>query len=103
MRSPAGEDREIIPVFLRRSSNRDDRVEHRRGARPPLTLPLNSFTNVAAYADDRWRQLFQELGTYSRENHIFGNPDPPNVYRKGWEWTQTIYGLERLGMIKPQY
>jgi SAM-dependent methyltransferase len=58
---------------------------------------------VAAYTDDRWRHLFQELGTYSREDHIFGNPDPPNVYRKGWEWTQTIYGLERLGMIKPQY
>ncbi len=67
------------------------------------SLALNSLTNVAAYADKRWCQLFEELGTYSYETHIFGNRKPPIVYRKGWEWTQTIYGLERLGMIKPHH
>src|SRR5579859_6724052 len=66
-------------------------------------LPLNSLTNVAAYGDKRWLQLFEELGSYSYEAHIFGNKKAPNVYRKGWEWTQTVYGLERLGMIKSNY
>jgi SAM-dependent methyltransferase len=47
-------------------------------------------------------ELFAELATYSHEIHIFGPRQPPDVHRKGWEWVQTIYGLERLGMIRPE-
>ena len=50
---------------------------------------------MAAYSDQRWWELYEELGTYSYEAHIFDNKKPPDVYRKGWEWTQTVYGLER--------
>jgi SAM-dependent methyltransferase len=60
-------------------------------------------TNPAAYLDSRWSQLHSDLGTFSYEAHIFGSNYPPNVYRKGWEWTQTIYGLERLGMLQPDH
>jgi SAM-dependent methyltransferase len=62
-------------------------------------LPLSSLTNVSAYQDDEWLRLHTELETYSFDKHVF----LPNVYRKGWEWTQTIYGLERLGMVRPEH
>lgn len=70
-------------------------------ARSPL--PLCSLTNVHAWADARWMEFFDELGTYSYEAHIFGPREPPYIYRKGWEWVQTAYGLHRLGMIKPEH
>jgi SAM-dependent methyltransferase len=33
------------------------------------------------------------------DKHLFS----PNVYRKGWEWTQAAYGLKKLGMLKPDH
>jgi SAM-dependent methyltransferase len=67
------------------------------------TLPLNSLTNVAAYDDKRWMELFRDLATYSYDAHIFNGDRPPDIYRKGWEWTQTIWGLEQLDMIQPHH
>ena len=66
-------------------------------------LALSSLTNVGAYGDHRWMELYRELGTYSYDTHIFKSDEPPNVYRKGWEWTQTIWGLERLNMLQPHH
>jgi len=66
-------------------------------------LPLNSLTNIAAYQDKRWMELYRDLATYSYDEHIFKGDGPPNIYRKGWEWTQTIWGLERLDMIQPHH
>jgi len=68
-----------------------------------IALPFSSLTNVDAYQDPHWMELFHDLGTYSRDVHIFSNGTPPNIHRKGWEWTQTVWGLERLGMLQPQY
>lgn len=73
----------------------------RRRRPSPSALPLSSLTNVAAYADPHWMALFDDLGTYSHDKHIFESGRPPEVHRKGWEWTQTIWGLERLGMLQP--
>jgi len=70
-------------------------------ARAPL--PLSSLTNVAAFADPHWMELFHDLGSYSTARHIFEAGYPPLVHRKGWEWTQTIWGLERLGMLQPHH
>jgi SAM-dependent methyltransferase len=67
------------------------------------TLPLSSLTNIAAYGHERWMELFRDLATYSYDAHIFTGEGPPDVYRKGWEWTQTIWGLEQLGMIQPHH
>lgn len=74
-----------------------------KGRTPNSALPLSSLINVAAFRDQRWMELFRELGSYSYDGHIFVNDHPPNVYRKGWEWTQTIWGLERVGMLQPHY
>jgi SAM-dependent methyltransferase len=61
---------------------------------------LSSLTNIAAYENAGWMDLFRDLGTYSYDDHIFGSDQPPVVHRKGWEWTQTIWGLNRLGMLE---
>ena len=67
------------------------------------TLPLNSLTNVDAYNDKRWMELHRDLATYSYDTHVFSGGGPLGVYRKGWEWTHAIWGLEQLGMIHPQH
>ena len=64
-------------------------------------LGLNGLVNVQAYEDQQWMEFFDDLSTYSYDSHIFQSRKQPDVYRKGWEWTQTIYGLEKLGMIQP--
>jgi SAM-dependent methyltransferase len=69
----------------------------------PAALPLSGLTNIAAYSDPHWMELFADLGTYSYDHHIFASGHPPEVHRKGWEWTQTIWGLERLDMLKAEY
>jgi SAM-dependent methyltransferase len=66
-------------------------------------LPLSSLTNVAAYRDPEWFALFEDLATYSHDVHIFAAKADPDIYRKGWEWVQTIYGLQKLGMIRPDH
>jgi SAM-dependent methyltransferase len=66
-------------------------------ARAPLAL--NSLTNPAAYEDPEWLALHEDLSTYSVDPHVF----MPNIYRKGWECTQTIYGLTRLGVLDPSH
>jgi SAM-dependent methyltransferase len=56
---------------------------------------LSSLTNPDAYQVPDWCRIHADLETYSFDKHVFS----PNVYRKGWEWTQAVYGLERLGAI----
>jgi len=51
------------------------------------------------YGNAEWRTIHDDLATYSVDKHLFS----PNVLRKGWEWTQTAYGLKKLGMLKPDY
>jgi SAM-dependent methyltransferase len=48
-------------------------------------------------------ELFRDLATYSYDAHIFNADRAPDIYRKGWEWTQAIWGLEQLDMIRPDY
>ena len=68
-----------------------------------FSLPLSSLPHIAAYGDERWMELYRDLGTYSYDDHIFRSTTPPEVYRKGWEWTQTVWGLERLDMLQPNH
>jgi SAM-dependent methyltransferase len=91
-----------LPIRKRANDIRAKMLGRARALRPDA-LPLSSLTNVAAFETPQWFQMFADLGTYSYENHIFGNKKAPNLYRKGWEWTQTIYGLQKLDMIKPQH
>lgn len=36
------------------------------------------------------------------DKHCFQNVSG-EVYRKGWEWTHCVYGLRKLGMLKPDH
>jgi SAM-dependent methyltransferase len=67
------------------------------------SLPLSSLTNVAAYQDPEWFALYEDLASYSHDVHIFRGKSDPDIYRKGWEWVQTLYGLQHLGMIHPDH
>jgi SAM-dependent methyltransferase len=63
-------------------------------------MPLSEVVNVGRYDDPEWMTLHRGIEAYSIDKHVFlhtGN----QVHRKGWEWTQAIYGLEKLGKIKP--
>jgi SAM-dependent methyltransferase len=64
---------------------------------PPVTLC--SLAGPAAYHHPEWRALHRELAEYSFDHHVFS----PNVYRKGWEWTQAAYGLMQLNMLRPEH
>ena len=68
-----------------------------------VSLPLSGLTNVAAYQDPEWFALYEDLASYSHDVHIFRGKSDPDINRKGWEWVQTLYGLQRLGMIQPDH
>jgi len=58
----------------------------------PRRLPLNSVCHPDFWQDGEWR-------TYGR---ALGLPQDEGWYhRKAWEWTQCVYGLERLGALGP--
>lgn len=64
---------------------------------PPV--PLCGLAGPAPYRNPEWRALHRDLASYSYDDHVFS----PNVCRKGWEWTQAVYGLEKLGMLRPTH
>ena len=71
-------------------------------SRPP-TDPLSrlcELTNPSKWTNPKWLAIHRELETYSIDKHVFAD-DPEMGHRKGWEWTQALYGLEREGMIRP--
>ncbi len=53
----------------------------------PSHLPLNGLCHTDAWDDPEWRQFARALGLPQEEGWY---------HRKAWEWTQCIYGLERL-------
>lgn len=63
-------------------------------------MSLSEVINIARYEDPVWLQLHEELEAYSIDKHVFKHTSG-EVYRKGWEWTQCVYGLSQLGMITP--
>lgn len=63
-------------------------------------MALSEVINVGRYDDETWMRLHREVESYSIDKHVFKNTSG-EIYRKGWEWTHCVYGLERLGMIHP--
>jgi SAM-dependent methyltransferase len=55
--------------------------------------------NPARYADPEWISHHRALEPYSIDKHVFLHTNDGQVYRKGWEWTQCIYGLQQLGAL----
>ena len=61
---------------------------------------LSETVNPRRYDLPVWRALHDELAGYSTDGHVFFT-EAGHVYRKGWEWTHCLYGLDRLGAIQP--
>ena len=56
--------------------------------------------NPVPYADPCWIGYHRALEAYSVNKHVFWHTNGGHVYRKDWEWTHCIYGLEELGAIR---
>ena len=63
-------------------------------------LRMCELTNPEKWDDPSWMKVHEQLRTYSVDEHCFSR-SRELAYRKGWEWTQALWGLERLGMITP--
>jgi len=68
--------------------------------RSPRPYGICEVVNPARYEDPEWLAIHHDLERYSLDKHCFQNRSGA-VYRKGWEWTHCIYGLRKLGMIRP--
>jgi len=66
----------------------------------PSELRLCELTNPHKWNNPEWMKVHRELETYAIDKHVFADQFEM-AHRKEWEWTQTLYGLERLGAIKP--
>ena len=58
----------------------------------PGRPPLNRLCHPDSWADGEWRTHSRALGLAQ---------EPGYYHRKAWEWTQCVYGLERLGVLGP--
>jgi SAM-dependent methyltransferase len=61
--------------------------------------PLSEVINPARYRDNEWNALHRDIESYSTDKHVFRHTGG-EVYRKGYEWTQCIFGLQKLGLIR---
>jgi len=41
-------------------------------------------------------EIHKDLEAYSLDKHVFSHTNGGHIYRKGWEWTQCIYGLNQF-------
>ena len=61
-------------------------------------MSLSTVIDVAQYENAAWMDIHRELESYATDKHVFRHTGG-EVYRKGWEWTQALYGLHSLGAI----
>jgi SAM-dependent methyltransferase len=71
-------------------------------ARHERKYGLCEVVNPAKYEDPEWLAIHHDLERYAIDKHCFRNRSG-EIYRKGWEWTQCVYGLRKLGMIQPHH
>jgi SAM-dependent methyltransferase len=71
-------------------------------ARAKTKSPLSEVINVHRYEDKEWMWFHRDLETYSTDKHVFQHTSG-EVYRKGWEWTHCLFGLEQLGMFRAEH
>jgi len=59
---------------------------------------LNELTNPDKWDNPAWMNIHRELESYAVDKHCFSDTKA-YAYRKGWEWTQCLWGLHTLGAI----
>lgn len=63
-------------------------------------VPLSEVIDPARHDDPDWAALHRDIESYAVDKHVFRHWSG-EVHRKGYEWTQCIFGLEALGAIRP--
>ena len=61
---------------------------------------LSEIIDPSRYQNPEWDRLHRELETYTVDKQVFRHWDG-QIVRKGYEWTQCIFGFEILGALKP--
>jgi SAM-dependent methyltransferase len=64
-------------------------------------MNLSEVTNPQRYNDKSWLDIHHRLEKYALDKHCFQNTSG-EIYRKGWEWTHCLYGLQELGCLRPE-
>jgi SAM-dependent methyltransferase len=84
------------------------RLSYRQSVRslPPAELSgriatMCEIIDPGRYEDPLWFDFHRELATYSVNPYAFRHWSG-EVVRKGYEWTQCVYGLDLLGVVKPE-
>ncbi|MDQ6614459.1 MAG: class I SAM-dependent methyltransferase [Actinomycetota bacterium] len=72
-----------------------DRIRARVEPDPYTGARINQLTDVFKWYDPDW------VAAMAAFNATPPYTPPDFVHRKAWEWVQTIYGLDGLGMIRP--
>jgi len=96
----------LVAGMLRRLALRTPPARRLAGALPRRSRSRGSglceVVNPAKYEDSEWLAVHHDLERYAMDKHCFRNRSG-EIYRKGWEWTQCVYGLRRLEMIQPHH
>lgn len=74
-----------------------DLIAQRVVESPFEAASLNQLTDVFKWYDREWMAAQAALAACPSYT------PPDYVHRKTWEWTQCIYGLDKLGMFNPDY
>jgi SAM-dependent methyltransferase len=80
------------------SRSADGTLATRRMSGPLPEVPLSEVITPRRYNDPEWAALHADLERYSVDKHVFSTSEG-HIYRKGWEWTQCLYGLRKLGAL----
>jgi len=64
-------------------------------------MSLCELCSPSRYAEPEWMAIHRDVESYSIDKHVFWHTNGGHVYRKGWEWTQCLYGLRQLGALRP--
>lgn len=79
------------------TSELEERI-HESVQQPPFQeADLNQLTDVFKWYDPEWMAALESL-------KMSPSYQPPDfVHRKAWEWGQCLYGLDWLGMLRPEH
>jgi SAM-dependent methyltransferase len=66
-------------------------------------MTLSTVCNPSHYDVADWMSLHRQIESYSHDKHVFQHTNGGHVHRKGWEWTQCVYGLRGLDMLRAEH
>ncbi len=81
--------KKLQPKLIEDSKDYLSRIQKEEKGEHHFPLPLNTFTDGSFISDPEWKQIYFN----------FDYDKKMVSHRKNWEFTHTIYGLEKLGKL----